>query len=330
MNPLHLLEPETAHKVALWALKNGLGHHARADDPALGLTLLGKRFSNPVGLAAGAEKKGEALVGWTRMGLGFVEAGTVTLDPRDGNPRPRIWRVGSDSLVNWMGLPGDGLRPFAARLREFATTPERQRLVLGVSVASPAGNLDEFRQLCAACAPLADYLTLNASCPNVSDHDLANDAVAAAREQVRAVVAEAGGRPVLLKLGPARDEDVLRMMVAAAMEGGAAGIVACNTAPADKRSLLGTIDFDWPSHDGKPVGGYSGPGLLDTSCWMVERVRAHLGPHAPVIGCGGVQSGSDALRLLRAGANAVQLYTGLVYRGAGLLTQIKQAVASAA
>lgn len=319
MNPLRLLPPETAHKIALWGLKHGLGPMAPADDPRLQFTLLGKTFSNPVGLAAGAEKKAEALVGWARMGFGLVEAGTVTLHPREGNPKPRVWRLGGGHLVNWLGLPGDGLAPFAASLEKFQKTPEREKLVLGVSLASPDGNLDEFRELAAACAPLADYLTLNASCPNV-----AHGAADAASAQVKAVVVEAGGKPVLLKLGPTRDGDSLKMMAEAALGAGAAGFVATNTAPFDRKDLLGSLPFAWPRHGGKPVGGYSGPLLLDTACWMIAELRA-LAPAVPLIGVGGIQSGADALRMLRAGANAVQVYTGLIYKGPKLLMDIKRA-----
>lgn len=317
MNLLRLLPPETAHGLALWALKSGLGPKAPPDDARLAVSLFGKTFSNPIGLAAGAEKRGEALRGWARMGFGFVEAGTVTLHARAGNPGPRVWRLGRGHLVNWMGLPGDGLAPFVANLEAFSKTKERERCGLGVSIASPEGDLEAFRRLSAACAPLADYLTLNASCPNVEGHGTAD-----IEAQVRAVAAEAGGRPVLVKIDPARSDESLYAAVDAAMNAGAAGIVAVNTAPFSKRDVAG-ISIRWPERDGKPVGGYSGPALLDVACGMVGKIRARLGREAPVIGVGGIQSGADARRMLAAGADAVQLYTGLVYRGPGLLREIK-------
>lgn len=331
MNPLMLLPPEMAHKAGICAMKMGLGPRAKADDPALQVQLFGKTLSNPVGLAAGAEKQGEALAGWAQMGFGFVEAGTVTVAPRSGNPGPRIWRLTRDhAVVNWMGLPGAGLTAFVDNLEKFSRHPLRQKLVIGASIASPDGDLEEFTQLAAACAPMVDYLTLNASCPNVAhaaDGEHAPAQTAAA--QVKAAVKGADGIPVLLKLGPTRDEAVLKDMVEAALAAGAAGIVATNTMPFDKRDLLGEgVPANWPQNSDQPVGGYSGPALLDTAVWMVERIRKIVGPDAPLIGVGGVQSGADAVRLIDAGADAVQLYTGLIYKGPGLLDEIKRSVLS--
>jgi dihydroorotate dehydrogenase len=319
---LQRLPPETAHGITLKALEWGLGPRAPADDPRLKTVLFGKAFANPIGLAAGAEKKARALRGWARMGFGFVEAGTVTLRARAGNPKPRIWRMEGGNLVNWMGLPGDGLEPFVKNLKAFSGTEERKTLALGASLASPDGALDEFRALSAACAPLVDYLTLNASCPNVAGHASGPDPAQSAREQVKAVVAEAGGKPVLLKLGPTRDREALKIMLDAAMASGAAGIVATNTAPFDKRAALSATPASWPQSGGKEVGGWSGPLLLDTACWMVGEARALLGKDVPIMGGGGIQSGADALRMMKAGANAVQLYTGLAYKGPGLLAEI--------
>lgn len=339
MNPLLLLRPETAHAFAIWALRHGLAPAQDLDDPALAGELFGKPLRNPIGLAAGAEKEAAALAGWARLGFGLVEAGTVTLPPRAGNPRPRVWRVGERALVNWMGLPGRGLVPFVANLRAFAQDPARRRLLLGASIAAPAGDDGDFRRLAAACAPLVDYLVLNASCPNVGAH-VGVDAESGASEgraepaatlegQLAATLEGAGGVPVMVKLGPTRDGPALAMMVDAAVRGGAAGIVATNTVPYELRALLGPLAFDWPRHRGRPVGGYSGPALLEIAVWMVAECRRLLGPSMPILGVGGVQSGADAKRLLDAGADAIQLYTGLVYRGPGLLQEIARTVCDA-
>ena len=322
---LHVLPPEMAHRASLWALKNGLGPAGKPDAPALQVTFLGRTFSNPIGLAGGAEKKAEALRGWARMGFGFVEAGTVTLHARDGNPTPRIWRLGDgQSVVNWMGLPGDGLVPFVENLKVFSKTPECKKLGVGVSVGSPEGALDDFKKITAAVAPLADYITLNASCPNVAHEDNAVQAIAS---QIKAVRSEAGMCPVLLKIGPTRDAEILKEVIGTAMEAGAAGIVATNTVPFDKKSLL-KKEVLWPQHDGKPVGGYSGAALLETTCWMIAEIRQLIGKDAPLIGVGGIQSGADAVQVLKAGANLIQLYTGLIYKGPALLEEIKETITS--
>lgn len=316
MKLLHLFAPETAHRLALQATKWGLVPEGQSPNPHV--ALLGKTFINPVGLAAGADKRAEALAGWSKMGFGFVEAGSVTLHPRAGNPRPRLWRLPGGALINWLGLPGDGLAPFVRHLQAFSKHPARQNLVVGASLAAPEGGADELKQLSAAVAPHVDYLTLNMSCPNVAGHAVPD------MGQVKAVVSEAGGKPVLVKLAPTRSADALSATLTAAMESGAKGLVATNTVSYDNRALL-PYPPAWPEQAGKPVGGYSGPQLLDTSCWMVGQARALLGPDAPIIGCGGVQGYDDALRIFSAGADLVQLYTGLVYKGPALLDEIKQA-----
>lgn len=318
---LQVFPPETAHDIALWALKNGFGPAAKPDHPSLQVSVMGKTFSNPVGLAAGAEKKAEALRGWAKMGFGFVEAGTVTRHPRKGNPRPHIWRCGDGkSVINWMGLPGDGLAPFVNKLKSFSKTPERKKLVLGVSIGSPEGLLDDFRIISAACAPLADYITLNASCPNVAHEN--NDT----EKQIKTVLQEAGRCPVLLKIGPTGDPEILKQMVGTAMDAGAAGIVATNTVPFDKKDLLRESCPSWPQYNSQPVGGYSGPALLEITCRMVSEIRHLLGKDAPIIGVGGIQSGEDALRVIKAGAQLLQIYTGLIYQGPALLNDIKSAL----
>ncbi len=329
MGLLHLLEPETAHGVTLAALKLGLGPVIN-EKRDIGLELFGRKIRNPIGLPAGADKKAEALAGWSRMGFGLVEAGTVcSAAPRAGNPRPRLWRFKPQrSLINWMGLPGPGIDVFAANLQAFQSRPERQHLTIGVSLASSGGRLEEFTQLAKTCAPYADYLTLNVSCVNVADatgHDAPEQAAA---RQIKACKEGAGSRPVLLKPGPAMDGDVLRRMADAALEAGVDGFVATNTLPHAGRALAETRSIDWPMRDGAPVGGYSGPGLLPISCWMVKELRARAGAGMPIIGVGGVQGGADALRLLKAGADAIQLYTGLVYKGPGLIREIMDAIAA--
>lgn len=318
MNLLSLLPPETAHKLAIAAVRHRLAPLLASPQKPLPLNLLGKTFINPVGLAAGADKKAEALAGWARMGFGFVEAGTVTRHPRDGNPQPRLWRRGDNSLINWLGLPGSGMEPFVENLKRFE---KRNGLIVGASLASPDGRLDELKELAAAIAPYVDYLTLNMSCPNVTGHSAPDTA------QVKAVIGDAGGKPVLVKIAPSLHEESLTATVHAVMDAGAAGIVATNTVSFDNRSLLVAAP-SWPHRAAVPVGGYSGPQLLDISCWMVRHIRAILGPAVPLMGCGGVQSGADAMKLLDAGADAIQLYTGLVYKGPVLLGEIRRACAA--
>lgn len=328
MELLRLLPPEAAHAVTIQALKLDLAPELQ-NTSDLHLSLFGKTIRNPIGLSAGADKEAAALAGWSKMGFGIVEAGTVTLHPRSGNPQPRLWRMADNALINWLGLPGKGLVPFVENLRAFQHHPSRKNLCVGASIASPDNILDEFKQLAEAVAPYVDYITLNASCPNVAghsndqrdDHSIEDNAAA----QIKKTKQGAGRIPVLLKLGPTREQASVERMVKAALAAGIDGFIATNTVPFAISNLLNEKP-QWPTHDGKEVGGYSGTQLLEISCWMVAQIRNLVPASMPVIGVGGVQSGEDARRLMQSGANAIQLYTGLVYKGPALLNDIAQAL----
>lgn len=326
MKLLHLLPPEDAHAVTIKALQLGLGPTLQ-NTSDISISLFGKIIRNPIGLSGGADKEAAALAGWSKMGFGLVEAGTVTLHPRSGNPQPRMWRMPNNSVVNWLGLPGHGLPNFLKNLSEFQHHPSRKKLCVGASIASPDGVLDEFKTLASAVAPYVDYITLNASCPNVSHDDHSFEETAAA--QIRKTKEGAGRIPVLIKLGPTNDSYALSRMVKAALDAGINGFVATNTVPHANSNLLKEKNFSWPTHDGKEVGGYSGTQLLELSCWMVSEIRKLIPRSMPIIGVGGVQSGADAKRLMDAGANAIQLYTGLIYKGPALIDEIAATLAVA-
>lgn len=337
---LHLLPPETAHALTIQILKLGLGPTFK-NTSDLRRTLFGKEIRNPIGLSGGADKEAAALAGWSKMGFGIVEAGTVTLHPRKGNPKPRMWRIKStaravapsgaermayeyNSIINWLGLPGGGLEPFIKNLAAFKKHPLRKDLCVGASIASPDGVVDEFKTLAKAVAPYVDYITLNASCPNVESEDHSFEDNAAA--QIKSAKEGAGRTPVLVKLGPTRDAASLERMVRACLRAGADGFVATNTVPFGSSNLFSKKDFNWPTDGTKEVGGYSGPQLLDISCWMVREIRKLVPPETPIIGVGGIQSAKDAKKMLESGANAIQLYTGLVYKGAALVNEIAAAL----
>lgn len=331
MHLLHLLPPEAAHALTIKALQLGLGPTLK-NKKDLSIPLFGKFIRNPIGLSGGADKEAAALPGWSKMGFGLVEAGTVTLHMRDGNPQPRMWRMKGNAVINWLGLPGSGLEPFTQNLIAFQYHPARRELCVGASIASPDGVLEEFKILAQAVAPDVDYITLNASCPNVA-HDGDHSFEYNAAMQIRAAKEGTGqgGKnvPVLVKLGPTRDATALARMVDAALGAGVDGFVATNTVPFSYSSLITHHStLTWPKHNDKEVGGYSGPQLLDISCWMVSEIRMRIPTSMPIIGVGGVQSGDDAKRLLNAGANAIQLYTGLIYKGPALVEEIADTLSS--
>ncbi len=386
MGLLRLLPPEAAHALTLQALKLGLGPTFK-NNSDLRCTLFGKEIRNPIGLSGGADKEAAALPAWSKMGFGMVEAGTVTLHPRVGNPKPRMWRMKSparavapsnagrvappifkmegadashqydgaermaeeyNSVINWLGLPGRGLEPFIKNLAAFQKHPARKDVCVGASIASPDNVLDEFKILAKAVTPYVDYITLNASCPNVAheDHEVkdgdrrpqensgslcerspaAFEQIDNAAAQIKAAKQGAGRIPVLVKLGPTRDKASLERMVRACIHAGADGFVATNTVPFSSSNLIDARHITWPTHNQKEVGGYSGPQLLEISTWMVREIRKHVPQNMPVIGVGGIQSGEDAKKMLECGATAIQLYTGLIYKGPDLLNEIAQSL----
>lgn len=328
-NPLLFLPPETAHRAALALLKAGFGGQSPPDPASLNVNILGREFSNPIGLSAGADKEAAALKGWQRLGFGFVEAGTLMPGQRPGNPCPRLWRLADqDAVVNWLGLPSKGPDGFIRNLRRFCEDT-RNTLPVGVSIASAEGRAGDFEALAALVAPYAAYVALNISCPNTSE-DLGGT-LDSLKIQLKAARAGAGACPVMVKLGPTEDMDLLRQMALTALDSGAIGFIATNTVPYDKRALLRDAPaFAWPKNRaGQEVGGYSGPALLPITLSMIAELRAITGPKVPLIGVGGVQGGEDALRLLKAGANLVQLYTGLIYKGPRLVADIKEILAKA-
>lgn len=324
-NPLLLLPPETAHYTALKAAQYGVVPKAAPDKPEHAIKLFGKTFRNPIGLAAGADKNAIGLKGWEKIGFGFVEAGTVTLKPREGNPKPRLWRFHDEkALVNWMGLSGEGLKAFLKKIQHFKEK-NQNTLLVGISIASPDKIPEELEELAQKCSKQADYIAFNVSCGNLGK-DVAN--TEELQKDLEIVVKNAENTPIFVKLGPSRDEKSVKEMVGTALKGGAQGIITTNTIPAPNKNLLKQewSDEKWPKNKENMVGSYSGPQLLDISTQMVCWAREVGGKDMPLIGVGGIQSGEDSKAMLEAGANLIQIYTGFVYKGPNLLKEIKAAL----
>lgn len=326
---LFRLEPERAHALTIRALQvvqalPGLQALLRASfrAPQRPVEAFGMRFSNPVGLAAGYDKDGLAWRGLACLGFGHIEVGTVTLRPQPGNPRPRVFRLPSDqALINRMGFPGLGADP----VQKYLDKPRPAGLVLGVNIGK---NKDtpleeagmEYRALLRQFAGLADYLAINVSSPNT---------VGLRRLQGRAALEELldglyaerqieatrlGKRlPLLVKLAPdlsqAELDDALGVIQDKQMD----GVIATNTT-LSREGLQSSAALE--------IGGLSGAPLTRRSLEFVQRIRRLSGGNLPVIGVGGVMNGSDARAMLEAGASLVQIYTGLVYQGPGLVKSI--------
>lgn len=320
---LFRLDAERAHGLGKWALRaiaavpplaGALERRNGAHDPRLAQDLLGRRFASPVGLAAGFDKDGEVIAALPALGFGFAEIGTVTPRPQQGNPGPRLFRhAAEESLHNRLGFNNRGAGALAARLAALPPTL-RRRLPLGVNLGKnrdtpPDRAIDDYRHLLEVFAPLADLLVINVSSPNTPGlRDLQSEAFLAT---VLAAAAELDAPPVLVKLDPDLPLDRTVALAVAAVEAGAAGIVATNT----------TVDHSLvPGVRG--AGGLSGRVLRDKSFRVLEALAAELFGRALLVSVGGVDSAAEVYRRLRAGAHLVELYTALVYRGPGLLGEI--------
>ena len=332
---LFRLDAEDAHGLGVRAAR--LGQRApgvvralfRAPDARLAQTVLGLRFASPVGLAAGFDKNADLVSFWPTLGFGFAEIGSVTALASAGNARPRAFRLPADgALVNRMGLNNDGAEAVAQRL---AATPRPPGFVLGVNVAkthSPDilgdAGVEDFRASVRQLAPHADYLALNVSCPNTAEGKTFEtpDALDALLSAVTETVGALGDAPPLLvKLSPppARgvDAGATDALVQLCLDHGVAGFITSNTA--SDRDALATAP-DALATIG--AGGLSGRPLADRALALTRHLFRATEGRVPIIGVGGVDSPDAAYARVRAGASLVQLYTGLVYEGPGLVGRI--------
>lgn len=317
---LFALDPETAHGLTIKALKTGLVLPAGADDPILATTLAGLALPNPIGLAAGFDKNAEVPDALLRLGFGFVEAGTVTPLPQPGNPRPRMFRLVEDrAVINRLGFNNQGLDAFVGRLRARAGRTG----IVGANVGAnkdAADRIADYEQGVAAVRGHAGYITVNISSPNTPGLRALQSREALAELVGRAMTARGpDGPPLFVKVAPDLTEEDIRDIAEVAMAGGIDGLIVSNTTIA--RPALRS------RHAGE-AGGLSGAPLLEPSTQVLRAFRAATAGRLPLIGVGGIASGADAYAKIRAGASAVQLYTGLVYGGPGLVGQIKRELAA--
>jgi dihydroorotate dehydrogenase len=316
MPALRLLDAETAHGWALKALRLGLaGTAATPDDPALQVRALGLVFNNPIGLAAGFDKNAEAVLPLMRLGFGFVEAGTVTPRPQQGNPRPRLFRLPRHhAVINRMGFNNDGLDAYCARLAAWRALPAPFGANIGINKDGADPERD-YPALVAAVAPFADYITINVSSPNTPGlRDLQSEA------RLRAILQAIGAKnpvrpPLLVKVAPDLSDAGLEAVVETAISESVAGLIISNTTIARPPELTG--------RNARQPGGLSGAPLFAPSTAMLARAHRLARGRLTLIGAGGVASGADALAKIRAGASLVQLYTAFAYAGPALIPRLK-------
>ncbi|MEP6840275.1 MAG: quinone-dependent dihydroorotate dehydrogenase [Bradyrhizobium sp.] len=324
---LRWFDPEDAHRMAIHGLRLMPPMKPRVDDSKLAVRAFGLNFPNPIGMAAGFDKSAEAPDALLRLGFGFVEIGTVTPKPQVGNPRPRLFRLERDeAVINRMGFNNDGAEAVLRRLAARANLGG----IVGVNVGANKDSVDrvaDYVTLIETFAPVASYFTVNVSSPNTPglrnlQQSAALDDLLAkvidARERVRK---NAGDSPVLLKIAPDLSLAELDDVVHIARSRRVDGMIVANTTLARPSTLR-------ESNRAKEQGGLSGRPLLRLSTRMVAETYVRAEGAFPLIGVGGIDSGGAALTKIRAGASLIQLYSSLVYKGLGLVEDIKNDLAS--
>ncbi len=324
---LFRMDPEAAHDLTLNQLARWqhsplmkLAAEPRVHDP---VTVAGLQFPNRVGLAAGLDKNARCIDAWNALGFGFVEVGTVTPLGQPGNPKPRMFRLPAhNALINRLGFNNEGLATFVQNVQRAR---HRAGVVLGLNIgknaATPIARATEDYLTCLdGVYPHADYVTVNISSPNTQNlrslqSDAALDGLLGELAERRELLAQRHGprKPMFLKIAPDLDEAQVQVIAYALQRHGMDGVVATNT-------TLSREAVQGQPH-AQETGGLSGGPVLEASNRVIRQLRAAVGPDMPIIGVGGVLSGADAVQKLQAGANLVQIYTGLIYRGPALVRE---------
>lgn len=328
---LFQFDPETIHGLTLRTLAFAgaigpiarmLQHRFRFQSPDMEVNAFGLHFPNPVGLAAGYDKDGVALGGLASLGFGHIEIGTVTPKPQVGNPRPRIFRLPEDeALINRMGFPNQGAQALFDRLKKRRPADVRIGINLGKGIDTPLESAaEDYLELLRCFYDLADYLVINVSSPNtvglrrLQARAYLENLVRALRDERDRLSNESKKRtPILIKISPDLTAEELEDAIGAIADGGMDGVVATNTTLA-RHQLR--------SSRREEIGGLSGSPLRMQSTEIIQAIQRISQGRLPIIAVGGIGTPEDAKEKLDAGAALIQLYTGLVYHGPGLITRI--------
>ncbi|NMM09331.1 MAG: quinone-dependent dihydroorotate dehydrogenase [Polaromonas sp.] len=331
------LDPETAHELTMASLARTQGTPlslaycaSRVSDP---LELAGLKFSNRVGLAAGLDKNARCIDGLAAMGFGFIEVGTVTPKAQSGNPKPRMFRLPeAHALINRLGFNNDGLDAFIANVQKSTCRRQQAKsaLLLGLNIgknaATPMENaVDDYLLCLDGVYPHADYVTVNISSPNTKNlralqGDDALDALLGRIAERRELLLKRHSKrvPIFVKIAPDLDETQVEVIAATLKRHAMDGVVATNTT-LSRDAVKGM-------RHAEEAGGLSGAPVLEASNRVIRQLRAALGARFPIIGVGGVMSGADAVSKIKAGADVVQIYTGIIYQGPALVTEVALAL----
>lgn len=331
------MDAEAAHELTMdmlargqrtplqWAWCNETVH-----DP---VTLAGLTFPNRVGMAAGLDKNARCIDALGAMGFGFVEVGTVTPKAQPGNPKPRMFRLPeARALINRLGFNNEGLEAFLRNVQQaqFRKQNRRNPMLLGLNIGknatTPIENATSDYLTCLeGVYPHADYVTVNISSPNTQNlralqSDAALDALLSAVAERREALATRHAKrvPVFVKIAPDLDEAQVAVIAATLQRHGMDGVIATNTT-ISRAAVQGM-------RHAEETGGLSGAPVLEASNQVIRQLRAALGSRFPIIGVGGVMSAEDAVSKVRAGADVVQIYTGLIYEGPALVVKAAKAI----
>ena len=314
---VHATDGEAAHNLTLNALAPLPRARHALTSPVLATELAGMRFPNPVGLAPGFDKDARVAHAMPHFGFGFIEVGTLTPLPQDGNPRPRLFRLVEDeAVINRMGFNNGGQAAAAERikcLRRYGLP-----VPLGINIGANKDSADriaDYAKGTATMAPLADYLTVNISSPNTPGLRALQDrgALEALLDGVTAMQPEGAAKPVFLKVAPDLEPADIDDIVAVAMDQGLAAVIVSNTTIA--RPVLA-------SRHGGEAGGLSGAPLAALALRRVQDFHSASGGKLPLVAAGGIASAEQAWERIRAGASLIQIYSAMVYEGPGLAGRI--------
>ncbi|MSP06220.1 MAG: quinone-dependent dihydroorotate dehydrogenase [Candidatus Fonsibacter sp.] len=319
---INKLDPELAHSLAIQFLKNiYIPLFPSKDDEILKINILGKEFSNPIGLAAGFDKNAEVYDKIFALGFGFAEVGTITPRPQEGNPKPRVFRLIEDkAIINRLGFPNQGLTKIKTRI-------ETKKLegILGINIGpnkDSVSRIDDYVECFKNFHNLCSYICVNISSPNTENLRNFHQ-----QENLKKLLSEISNikntlnskTPIFLKISPDIDDDNIVMICKNILEFNLGGLVLTNTSIKLRDNLL--------SKQKDEIGGLSGTSIKETSNLIIKKFFKIVKRKVPIIGVGGIDSGISAYEKIRAGASLLQLYTGLVYKGPFVIRAIKQELA---
>ncbi|WP_026263282.1 quinone-dependent dihydroorotate dehydrogenase [Paenibacillus sanguinis] len=319
------MDPEKAHHLVIDGLHiagripGGVsllrGMYGVKETPELAMDLFGLHFPSPVGLAAGLDKNADAVPGFSAIGFGFMEVGTVTPVGQPGNEQPRLFRLPPDeALINRMGFNNQGAEAMAGRLQALGARPIPIAVNIGKNKVTPNEQaFQDYEKCISALYPYADFFVVNISSPNTPDlrklqhgSELASLLAAVVRQMESEAKRHGRAKAVLVKIAPDVSDDELEFMIDTIQSSGVSGLIATNT----------TLSRGGINHEhAKETGGLSGRPLAARSTEIISRVYRQTGGHLPIIGSGGIFTAEDAYEKIRAGASLVEIYTAMIYEG---------------